>query len=521
MRRWIRKEYTEQQKLRRENIDASLFLTHGCVPMDDYAAEVLEILQSGAVAFDTLWESGQMPVLKYGNDFIEWRNEQIQENEKLVSERITCTLPWQVIKHLDASRKESERLYWSQQSLPSCMGHADAFAHHSSTLYWIARGAPLKYCPINPVVTWAITKGGSLRGGQCLAPNQLVYTSTGPRRASDLAAIGKPFIVLSYSKRLGRVAAKTAIAHYSTVKQCVRVTTDKGSFETSSDHPFMLSTGEFVHAEKLKPGQSLMQVCTNTSSGGYVRVILKDGKKGKAYLHRLVMSDVCDIDAEHVHHKDGVKTNNHIDNLCSIRSNDHARMHLSSLQELATAGKRRYFRNLSKDRRIARIAHLHNKESIKRHSQSQILNSGYKKINAGYDIDTKSGFVECCKSLGYSSSKISDRLQRINNAFGSYEKYAEELLVNNHRVVSVEYTGMQQVITISVFDEEPDDKRPFSEHNYVLVPDGQTGFAMNGVCVANSVSEMAKGANQIGHFIERLVGTNNLAMVRSNRRGSP
>ena len=165
MRRWIRKEYTQQQRYRRENIAPSQLSTHGCIPMDDYAEDVLETLQSAAVAFDTLWESGQMPVLKYDNDFVEWRNDQIRENEKLVEERITCTLPWQVLKHLDTSRKESDRLYWSQGSQPSCMGHADAFAHHSSTLYWIARGAPLKYCSINPIVTWAIMKGGSLRGG--------------------------------------------------------------------------------------------------------------------------------------------------------------------------------------------------------------------------------------------------------------------------------------------------------------------------------------------------------------------
>ena len=169
MRHWIRKEYTEQQKIRRENIERHLLPTHGCVTLDDYAEEVLQDLQAAAVAFDTLWESGQMPVLKYDNTFVDWRNEQIRENEKLVEERITCTLPWQVLNHLDPNRKESDRLYWSQGSVGSCMWHSDAFAHHSSVLYWIARGAPLKYCPINPIITWAITKGGSLNGGQTVS----------------------------------------------------------------------------------------------------------------------------------------------------------------------------------------------------------------------------------------------------------------------------------------------------------------------------------------------------------------
>ena len=124
MRFWKMKPYTDAQKNRRENIDAALLTTHGCVPMDDYAEDVLETLQSSAVAFGTLWESGQMPVLKYDQAFLDWRNDQIRENEKLVNERITCTLPWQVLKHLDAKRKESDRLYWSQQSLPSCMARA-------------------------------------------------------------------------------------------------------------------------------------------------------------------------------------------------------------------------------------------------------------------------------------------------------------------------------------------------------------------------------------------------------------
>jgi len=169
MRRWIKKEYTELQRCRRENIEQSLLSTHGCLTIDDYAAEVYADLQAAAVAFTTLWESGQMPVLKYDDDFVTWRDEQIRENEKLVEERITCTLPWQVLKHLDVDRKESDRLYWSQGNIGSCMGHSDSFAHHSSVLYWIARGAPLKYCPINPLVTWAITKGGSLRGGQTVS----------------------------------------------------------------------------------------------------------------------------------------------------------------------------------------------------------------------------------------------------------------------------------------------------------------------------------------------------------------
>jgi hypothetical protein len=139
--------------------------------LDDYAEQVLKELQSSATAFTTLWESGQMPVLKYDDAFKTWRHQQIHENQilVLVEDRITCTLAWQVLKHLESHRKDSDRLYWSQGNIGSCTGHADAFAHHSAVLHGIARGTPLNYCPVNPLVTWAITKGGSLRGGQTLS----------------------------------------------------------------------------------------------------------------------------------------------------------------------------------------------------------------------------------------------------------------------------------------------------------------------------------------------------------------
>jgi hypothetical protein len=138
--------------------------------MDDYAEQVYAELESAAVPFGTLWDSGDMPVLKYDEAFKLWRQKQIDEIKAVTDERVSCLLlPWQVVRHLPGDRKKSDRLYFSQGGLPSCSGHADAFAHHGATIISIARGAPLIYCPFNPVVTWSITKGGSLRGGQSLA----------------------------------------------------------------------------------------------------------------------------------------------------------------------------------------------------------------------------------------------------------------------------------------------------------------------------------------------------------------
>ena len=164
-------QWTDQQRKRRDfsPIIENGCVMNGCIPLDDFAESIYRELESEAVEFGTLWEAGDMPVLKYGENFKSWRAKQIEENKKLREERITCTLPWQVLKHLTSDRKKSDRLYFTQGGLGSCSGHGDAFAHQSSVLQLIARGASLTYCSINPVVMWAITKGGSTRGGQTIS----------------------------------------------------------------------------------------------------------------------------------------------------------------------------------------------------------------------------------------------------------------------------------------------------------------------------------------------------------------
>ncbi len=170
MKRKLR-SLTQVQRNRREfepeRVDDCV--VNGCVPQDDYAEEVFEALEGSAISFGTVWDRGEMPILKMDDSFITWRKEQIEQCRALADERITCLLPWEVLRHLPSEKKASNRLYFSQGSRPSCMGHADAFAHHSTTLQMIARGAPLVYSPFNPIVTWSITKGGSIRGGQSVS----------------------------------------------------------------------------------------------------------------------------------------------------------------------------------------------------------------------------------------------------------------------------------------------------------------------------------------------------------------
>ena len=93
--KWRMSAWNIEQVVRRqaEPIFDQGYVINGCIPQDDYAEEVFEELESTAVAFGTLWESGDMPVLKMDDAFRNWRKEQIEECRALVAERITCLLP--------------------------------------------------------------------------------------------------------------------------------------------------------------------------------------------------------------------------------------------------------------------------------------------------------------------------------------------------------------------------------------------------------------------------------------------
>jgi len=145
-------------------------VTNGCALADDVSLEVFDEMQNFAVSLSTLWTTpGDMPVVKFDDEFKKWRQTQIDACNEIRDNRLSCLLPWEILKALPAERKASNSLYFSQGGLGSCMGHADSFAYHSALLHDIGRGASHIYDPFNPVVTWAITKGGSLRGGQSVS----------------------------------------------------------------------------------------------------------------------------------------------------------------------------------------------------------------------------------------------------------------------------------------------------------------------------------------------------------------
>ena len=103
-------------------------------------------------------------------------------------------------------------------------------------------------------------------GGSCLMGGQPVYTTKGPVRITELAKRDEGFTCMSWDPPSGEFKEKRARAWRSGEKTVLRVTTDGGEFDVSSDHPFRLEDGTTLRAENLPEGARLHTY--RTANGG-------------------------------------------------------------------------------------------------------------------------------------------------------------------------------------------------------------------------------------------------------------
>lgn len=352
---------------------------------------------------------------------------------------------------------------------------------------------------------------GAIRsGGKCLAPNQRVLTASGPKTVKELAESGVDFVTLSYDYTTNRFMAKTARAWKAGEKPLVRVVTDKGEFFLSNDHPVKLSTHNYIAAGDLLEGMSLFS-CTVDLQNGYARVGLKDGKKGKALLHRLVAKDVMGIDIGEViiHHKDHSKLNNAPENLGTFST--HTEHTIYHTKELVSRGEhvfqKRKFPKIGKDTPMhvdsafwkdsERVNSYRSKQgtilkssgravTMQKHAARQkMLNLAFELKNAGCDISTFEGYCLGRKKVrGAFGISKAELLKRINRIFGSYDEFVDYVNSENHTVVCVESLGVSDVYDVEVDCGSPDDKSPTSGHNFVIW--SADSFSGSGVVVANT-----------------------------------
>ena len=237
----------------------------------------------------------------------------------------------------------------------------------------------------------------------------------------------------------------------------------------------------------------------------------RGGDAGRELLHRLVAMDVMGLDLvdRSVHHGDGNRLDSRPGNLEVMSQGEHAGSHASDAVVLgehifqqrrfphdgASNGMHassRFWRDPARSRAYrAKQAVVLRQRGVAADMQAtarrvRMLNTGYTLINAGYDVSTFEDYVAARKAVGRRCPSGPGQLKKFEREFGSYGEFFRQLRDGNHQVLDVRPLGVMDVYDIEVFDDEPDDKRPWSEHNFAISPIGQQSVFGTHVFVANT-----------------------------------
>jgi len=369
------------------------------------------------------------------------------------------------------------------------------------------------------VVSWMrihdAVAGSTKSGGTCLSGNQPVYTDKGSVEIKDL--VDKEFVVLNYDFNKKRYCARKATAFKVGTKDIYKLTTDKGVFELTGNHPVLLKDRRYVELSTLIPGMSLYSISVSLDGGGRPRINLHDSRRTKRQVHRLIGEDVLGAtNSDHVHHIDFDILNNSLDNLAILDKIEHIALHNKySIETGANAiikgNELGLFSHAGKNNGMHRDSKFYkNEEKLRRYKNKQssilknsgrarsmqkdavktkVMNNAYRLINKGYDISTLDNYfrariAESKYKESHYLSLIADQVKgwidRIFN--GSYDDFYSELRLNNHKVVSLEFLRTDDVFDVEVIGVED-----YNSQNFVIMPIGSAGSQVgNGITVHNS-----------------------------------
>lgn len=200
------------------------------------------------------------------------------------------------------------------------------------------------------------TKGNKLlEVDYCFPKETLIKTIDGEKTIKEIVDNYKkqPIYVYGYNKDKKRVCiSKVTKGCLSKIKaKLISVVLDNGKIiRCTPEHNFMLRTGEYCPACKLKSGDSLMPLYTSVKRfskkgkhSNYLNVNLNNGQR--MLLHNLIAEDVFGIVIKGsnllVHHKNGNGLDNTIKNLEIMDRKEHMKIH--AIQSWASPKKKRDF----------------------------------------------------------------------------------------------------------------------------------------------------------------------------------
>lgn len=329
----------------------------------------------------------------------------------------------------------------------------------------------------SPADAYVASGFGTVSTNPCIVGGTLIAVADGRNAVSikQLAEEGRDVPVYSTDPQTGQVQIKWG-RNPRLTKQAAevwRLTLDDGStLIATPDHRVMLRDGSYVELRDLRPGDSVFPFST-FNSNGYRQVCntgakMTGGSRRNRRQYRLIHEfyhELIDPKLYAIHHVDFDSLNDEVGNLRVMTQEEHTRLHAERMQGTANPY---HAQNSEWKQRFARHPGKTNGH-YSGHTNAQLLSAGRALFELHGKI-TPSIWVDHAKKHGMPQYLANDF------RFGSWLNFANQVS-NNHKVVSIESAGIEDVYNITVDDN----------HNYHVITshEDERYVISSGLCVKN------------------------------------
>lgn len=327
-----------------------------------------------------------------------------------------------------------------------------------------------------------------------------------------------------YSVENGKVVIKKSIKTWKTRENAEiwKLTLDDGSsLLLTPDHKVMLRNGDYLEARQLIPGQSLMPFNSYISNNRYRQISSNIGRDRRQY--RLIAEYngmIVDPKTTAIHHKDFNSLNDSIDNLQAMSHDEHKLIHselmkgknnsvfkikdkekwLNNLSKANSGEKNRMFGKKHKDSTIKIIGE---KSKFLWETEREMLISS---IKNGMTQDVRKKISEarknsttwheftcpvCGEKKVLSEAKFKNRKVCSTKCI-NYFKSIKKKELYNHKVVSIEFYGYEDVYDMTVEDT----------HNFGVITSGDASFIKSSGIFVHNCSEQSLESAEMCCLIE-------------------
>ncbi len=318
---------------------------------------------------------------------------------------------------------------------------------------------------------------GSVSTNPCITGDTLIAVADGRNAVSikQLVEEGKDVPVYSTNIKTGQVEIKMGRNPRVTGinKEVWKLTLDDGSeFKATPNHKILLKNLQYVELKDLKPGDSIFPFYSHNSNG--YRQISNTGSEmsGGARRNRRQYRLIAEFNGINVnpkthaiHHINFNSTDDRIENLQALLHEEHKQIHSEKM-----IGSKNPYHKMTDEWKFK----FASKPGIKNpkysgHTNDELLEHGKKLFDAHGKLTN---------DIWLDYAKKNKLPQYLGNQFrfGSFKNFVNQVS-SNHKVVSIEFIGNEDVYNITVDDN----------HNYHVITSKEDDkyITSSGICVKN------------------------------------